>query len=265
MTAKLFIQVASVAGGDVPYGLIEEAPAYGPLVPFVLAITLALVHLCGVRLEPGAGERYRRWLSVGSGASVAYVFVLLLPEVSEAALTASAFRDEALLAEQRVYILALVGFVAFYGIEVFVSQSRGESVEDAPAVFWFHLVVFTLYSALIGYLLFHQEAPDVVSLAFYALAMALHFLVTDNGLRRHHGTEFDRVGRWVLALGTLAGAVLGVVIEVSEVRLSLAFGFVAGALVLNIFKKELPDADEGRFAAFAAGAAAYTILILFAG
>ena len=235
-----------------------------PVAAGLFAIGLAAVHLLGSRWTVAAVEQRRRWLSVGAGASVAYVFVLLLPEVSEAALVVGELRGEALLAEQTVYLMALLGFVGFYGVEVYVSRRLGEAVETSSLVFWGHVAVFACYSALIGYLLFHQEVPGVANLFFYALAMALHFGVTDYGLRRHHGVEFDRVGRWLLAGATLMGGIVGAVVVVDGLPLSMLFGFVAGAIVLNVLKEELPDVDESRFAAFAVGAAAYAAVLFVA-
>ena len=232
------------------------------VAPAAFTVALALVHVFGGRWQFTDRTQRRRWLSAAGGASVAYVFVLLLPEVSEAALLAGQLRAEALLAEQLVYLLALVGFVAFYGVEVVVSQRGRGPAEEATTVFWLHVAVFALYSGVIGYLLFHQEVPGLWSQFFYALAMGLHFTVTDSGLRRYHGESFDTVGRWVLAAGTLLGGVLGVVAEVPGLGIQMLFGFVAGALVLNIIKEELPEIDEGRFLAFAAGAGAYTLVLL---
>lgn len=235
-----------------------------PVAAGLFALGLALVHLLGSRWEFAAVERRRRWLSAAGGASVAYVFVLLLPEVSEAALVVGELRGEALLAEQLVYLVALLGFVAFYGVEVVVAQRLGTDVEASSLVFWGHVAVFGLYSALIGYLLFHQEVPGVANLFFYALAMALHFGVTNHGLRRHHGAEFDAVGGWLLAGATLLGGIVGAVVEVGGLPLSMLFGFVAGAIVFNVVKEELPGVDQSRFAAFATGAAAYTLVLLLA-
>jgi len=239
-----------------------ETVGGAPVVALLLSIALALVHLLGGRVSIADPERLRRALSAAGGASVAYVFVLLFPEVSEAALVVGELRAEALLAEQFVYLVALAGFVSFYGVEVFVAQYRGESVEDAPLVFWVHVAVFALYSAIIGYLLFHQETQSILGLLFYALAMALHFGVTDYGLRRHHGDAFDGIGRWVLAAGVLVGSAIGLATELAGLRLAMLFGFVAGAIVLNVVKEELPEIDESRFAAFAAGAVIYTLVLL---
>lgn len=174
--------------------LLQVEPAGLSIAAGLFTVGLALVHLFADRLQfSRLGQR--RWLSAAGGASVAYVFILLLPEVSEAAAIAGALRGEAFLAEQLLYVTALFGFIVFYGVEVFVAKRRTGSVEDDFSVFWFHVAVFTLYSAIIGYLLFHQEVESLANLSLYALSMALHFQVTDYGLSRHHGEEFHRIGR----------------------------------------------------------------------
>lgn len=243
---------------------LAETTGSFPIASSLFAVALALVHLLADRRNAPTTGGTRQFLSAAGGATVAYVFVLLLPEVSEAALTVGELRGEALLAEQYVYLLTLVGFVAFYGVEVAVAHRTGEDVERSPFVFWAHVAVFALYSGLIGYLLFHQEVEGVSNLVFYALAMALHFGITDYGLRRHHGDAFDRLGRWILAGATLLGGGVGIVLELGPLVLSTLFGFVAGAVVLNVLKEELPELNESRFVAFALGALAYTLVLLFA-
>ncbi|MFC6976667.1 hypothetical protein ACFQL1_21370 [Halomicroarcula sp. GCM10025709] len=234
-----------------------------PVAAGLFTVALALVHLRTGRLKVTVFGRNRQLLSAAGGATVAYVFVLLLPEVSETALTVGELRGEALIAEQYVYLLALFGFVAFYGVEVAVAHRSGNT-EGSSLVFWAHVAVFALYSGVIGYLLFHQEVRGLSNLFFYALAMGLHFGITDYGLRRHHGDEFDRTGRWVLAGATLLGGGVGVAVELGDLLVATLFGFLAGAIVLNVIKEELPDLSESRFVAFAAGAVLYTVVLLFA-
>ena len=239
------------------------------LVPAALTVGLALVHLVGEatgraisnRLGWGGRAHRRQFLSLAGGASVAYVFVLLLPEISEAALTVSSTTERAFLNEQVVYLLTLTGFVTFYGIETAaVRRSRG-TVEENEFIFWAHVGVFAIYGGLVGFLLFHQEESDPLSLTLYAVAMGLHFLVTDAGLHRHHGLAFDRSARWLLAAGTLAGGVVGLLVPVPGLSAAMLLGFLAGALALNVLKEELPWVDEIRFVAFAVGALVFTILV----
>lgn len=69
-------------------------------------------------------------------------------------------------------------------------------------MFWLHMASFSLYSALVGYLLI-RNAESQRDLTFFFFAMALHFLVTDFGLRDHHRELYDRLGRWLLSLAVL--------------------------------------------------------------
>lgn len=231
-----------------------------PLVASLSAVGLAAVHLLvgeGVDSETGAG---RSALSAAGGAAVAYVFVLLLPEIAHFVIEDPRV-SEGSLTEEAIYGVALTGFVVFYGLEALVAQNTGEQSELPPVVFWGYISVFALYSGLIGYLLFHQEVPGVVNLLLYTVAMGLHFSITDYGMRRHLGTQYDRVGRWVLAGATLAGATVGLATVGQPLVVTGLFAFVSGGIVLNVIKEELPEAERGRFRSFFAGAVAYTFVV----
>ncbi|RXK51427.1 hypothetical protein [Halorientalis pallida] len=246
----LAVTAASLSGGPDPR---LAAP---------LVVVLALAHALGGRGEVAAATSVRHWLSAGGGAAVAYVFVLVLPEVSDVALVVGERLGEAFLAEQLAYLVVLTGFVAFYGVEVTVAHRCGGDAESSAIVYRAHLAVFTVYSALVGYLLFHQERPGPANYVFYTVAMGLHFVVTDEGFHRHHGDAFDHRGRYLLVAGTLVGGVVGALTEIGPLHLALVFAFVAGSVVLNVLKEELPEAGQSRFLAFLGGAAVYAALVL---
>jgi hypothetical protein len=46
--------------------------------------------------------------------------------------------------------------------------------------------------------------------------------------------------------------------------LALVFAFLAGGVVLNVLKEELPEDRQSRIAPFAVGAAAYAVLLVLA-
>ena len=94
--------------------------------------------------------------------------------------------------------------------------------------------------------------------------MGVHFVVNDYGLRRDHKGAYDRVGRWVLAAAVLAGWLVGLFFEVSEAALAVLFAFLAGGVIMNVLKEELPEERESRFWAFALGAALYSVVLLVA-
>ena len=239
-----------------------------------LALGLAAIHVLAVRLRLLDRIPRSRWLSVGGGVSVAYVFVHLLPELGEHQETFAGAGPVASFADRHVYLLALVGFASFYGLERLAQCSRSNSntqrstdgpvVEPAATggVFWLHVGSFAIYNVLIGYLLVHREAPGVASLLLFTVAMGLHFLVNDTGLRHHHRGAYDHVGRWLLALAVVAGWLLGMAVTVGTLTVGMLTAFLGGGIVLNVIKEELPAERESRFWAFAAGAAGYTVLLL---
>ncbi len=241
------------------------------LLTALLAVGLALVHLFSGELRFLDVMPRSRWLSAASGISVAYVFVHLLPDLAEEQETIREAVGEGFsFLEYHVYLVALVGLAVFYGLERAAKASRrrrrNAGKEDATeaGVFWLHVASFSAYNALIGYLLLHQETPGFQSLFLFAFALGLHFVVNDYGLRKDHKGAYDRVGRWILAASILVGWGIGVFGEISEAALAVLFAFLAGGIVLNVLKEELPEKRESSFWAFAVGAALYAAILLVA-
>jgi hypothetical protein len=229
----------------------------------LFAVGLAAVHLLVGRLD--VPRPRRRSLSVAGGATIAYVFVLVFPEIGEAVLVAVESTNGPatfLQRETAAYTVVLLGFVTFYGVHAYVTQRTGESATASGIVFGVHLGSFCAYNALIGYLLFHQELPGLANQFFYVLAMALHFLINDEAFRRQHGDEYDRLGRWVLAAAVLLGAAVGATTIIDEGTLAVLFAFLGGSIVFNVVKEELPDPKVSRFGWFVAGALGYTAILL---
>lgn len=238
------------------------------LLAGIVAVLLAMIHILASRFKFLKVTPRSRWLSFGGGVSVAYVFIHVLPDLSEAqsSFTESVTMLSAL--EHHVYVVALFGMMAFYGLERAAKLSRQQSVKEGesdstqPGVFWLHMVSFALYNTLIGYLLMHREEPGVWSLVIYAIAMALHFLVNDYSLWEDHKRAYDKIGRWILAAAVICGWVIGTQTEISEALTATLFAFLAGGVILNVLKEELPQERESRFWTFAVGAIGYSALLL---
>jgi len=251
--------VASSATEEVFVG-----PAEQPLFLVVLsAALLAAVHLFGGRLTFLGTNPRGRLLSAASGVSVSYVFLHLLPEVDSASNAIEAETPAIAFVESHAYLVALAGFVLFYGLEWYVRRTGSNRDGTTPAsAFWVHLGSFGVYNGLIGYLVVHREDAGVPDLLLFVLAMGLHLLVNDIGLRNHHSDRYRRVGRWLLSGAVLLGVTVGLLTSVADVVVAVLLAFIAGGVVLNVIKEELPEERESRFPAFAAGAAGYGALLL---
>ncbi len=242
-----------------------------PVLTFLVILIFAAIHVLGSRIKFAQNAPRRIWLSAAGGVSIAYVFVHILPEL---AIHQESFGNGGPLgllddSERHVYFMALLGLVCFYGLDLAVrtSESRHETESGvrqvSTPVFWLQLASYAAYNLIIGYLLLDREETGLVNLATYAVAMGLHFVVNDQGLRAQSHPGYDKVGRWVLAAAAIAGWTLALVVEMPPVAISGLFAFLAGSIILNVLKYELPADRHSDFRAFVVGAGAYA-LVLFA-
>lgn len=231
------------------------------------AVVFALIHLFIGKLTFLDIFPRSRWLSFAGGVAVTYVFLHILPELGEHKETFAegmGVGDKA--AEVWVYLVALLGLALFYGLECAVKASRKSSSNDVveSEILWLHIGSFGIYNVLIGYLLVHREEAGGWSLLIYAAAMSLHFVTNDYGLREDQKEKYDSVGRWVIAVAVLLGWSLGLVVTLPELIIGFLFAFLAGGVVLNVLKEELPEERKSSFLPFALGVAGYAVMLIFA-
>jgi hypothetical protein len=237
--------------------------------PLLAALLLALVYVLGVRVHL---RGHRDLISAAGGVAVAYVFADVLPELSarQSAFLQEVVGRELLAPEYRGYLAALFGFVLFYGLEKMTVSARTEALElghahgESARVYRIQVAGFAAYSALIGYLLVERAEEGLLSLGLYTAAMGLHFLVTDHALVHEHGESYLTSGRWLLAGAVLLGWLVGVAAPLPVTVMVALFGFIAGGVVINSVKGELPEEGEGRFWPFLVGAAGYAALLILA-
>ncbi|MGM0846187.1 MAG: hypothetical protein ACQEUT_14515 [Bacillota bacterium] len=234
-----------------------------------LAVFLALVHLSARKMAFLESIPRSKFLSIAGGVSVAYVFIHILPELKEHQEAIAGSSEVLSFLEYHAYLIAMLGLIVFYGLEKAVQDSKklNDEVGNKPArsAFWVHISSFFAYNGLIGYLLVHRDEEGFVSLFLYGIAMALHFLVVDFGLRQHHRDRYDKEGRWVLSAAIVIGWGIGILTEIPDALLALLFAFLSGSIILNVLKEEIPQERESSFWAFAVGGILYVTLLLSIG
>lgn len=232
-----------------------------------VAVAFAVIHLVAGRMRFLARIPRSRWLSFAGGVSVAYVLVHLLPELGEAQ---EAVQKDARgllpFLEDHAYLVALLGLGLFYGVERSSHRSRAQgasagSDRTGPAAFWLSIATFAALNAVIGYLLLHRTDDDLRGLVLFGVALGLHFVINDFGLREHHKQRYDAAGRWVLAAAVVGGWAIGAAWEIPVAAIGLLQAFIGGGVILNTIKEELPAERESRFGPFALGAAGYAALL----
>jgi zinc transporter ZupT len=236
----------------------------------IIIVLFVLIHLFAERFHITKDGTRSAWLSFAGGVSVSYVFIHIFPELEQTQRHLSLHFNFIPFVEHHAYIVALLGLIVFYGLErgAKLSQSKQTFMPDhtksttSQGVFLLHISSFAIYNALIGYLLVHREEQDLYGLIFFSIAMGLHFFVNDYSLRQFHRDTYKKCWRWVLCGMIVVGWCIGLATKISEAMTGVLFAFLAGGVILNVLKEELPEEKQSRFWAFASGATVYTVLLL---
>lgn len=253
--------------------VVTGVPSAGLLVGSLgAALVLASVHVFSQKLRILGGVPRNRLLSAVGGMAVAFVVLKLLPAIAAHQQTLEqATRGTALGAlGNHVYILLLLSLLMYYGLELLARRSQeqsrqaGGNGDTSAGVFWIHMASFALMNLLIGYMLVdHAQAGKGWDFLIpFSLAMLFKFIVADHGLHSAHGGRYDRIGRWLLAAAVLGGLVVNYIAVLPAAAPALLQAFIAGGVLLNVLKEELPKERNSRYWVFFAGAAAYSVLLL---
>ena len=236
------------------------------------AVLLAAVHVFSQRLRLLDGVPRSRVLSIVGGMAVAFVILQLLPAIAEHQRTLEQAAGSGLFGflKKDVYVIVLFSLVVYYGLERLAKESKAKNQEENNLgraehwVFWIGMGTFAVMNLLIGYMLVHhaEQGKSLRFLLLFTAAMFFKFLVNDHSLHRDHQDLYDHKGRWILAVAVFAGWAINYWAEIPRVGPALLQSFIAGGVLLNVLKEELPAERKSRYWAFGLGAAAYSVLLL---
>jgi hypothetical protein len=250
----------------------------------VLALVLAGLHLAAPRLRTLPFLPEKAVGSFAGGLAVAYVFLHLLPEIAEGNEAVGEALSDVLrrtpLVDLGIFLVALAGFTAFYGLERLADRHGDLGPVTGPAagrsghrtqadrprsnrgVFWLHLGSFMIYNVLITYTMPLRLRTGIAFALLFTVAMGLHFVLTDRGLREHYPRRFTLRARLALAGSLVVGWVLAAVLAPSSTLLvAVLTALLGGSILLNVFKEEIPTGRSSSFGWFLAGLVLYSGLL----
>ena len=238
----------------------------------VSSFFFAFAFIFGSRFHRPGNIRRRSIFSFSAGASVAYIFIQLGPELNTAQ---EVFMEHVGHPESNwtwyiIRMATMLGFIFFFGIDQLIKVSKkkkeknySEDTQELVKGFWVHIVTFAIYAWLVSYLMVDTLEKGSVAIGLYALAMGLHFFTVSHGFKKEYGPLYDGKGSWTLAACSLAGWVFGMLFDLPKPLITILLGLVAGGVIVNTLIGELPKEKEGRFIPFMLGAIFYTVLLLY--
>lgn len=230
------------------------------LLAFFSILTLASVHLFAAKMEFVDKLLHGRFLSVGGGIAIAYVFVDLLPNLSES--------DELIrhllsgifpYFERHVYVLALCGFLLFFIVD------RTKTLVWENTAYWLSLGSYALLNFFIGYAVAYKDDPSIQPLALFTFAMALHYFTNDYTLTKDNAIAYESYGKWVLISSLTIGWAVGNWFIISDAAIALINAFIAGGVIMNVTRHELPANNPNSTTTFLLGSLFYTVILLTIG
>ncbi len=236
------------------------------LQAFIAVTLLALVHIYGSRSKSLGSLWYTRFLSAAGGVSVAYVFVELLPRLGESQDVIKKFWHVVIpqsIYDKHVYITAFLGFLFYYGVQR-ISHSSKHGRHERLA-FWISLLSYSLFNFLVGYEVVDINDPLVRPLFLFTFAVGLHYFINDHALTKLHLKEYESFGRWILVAALYLGWFAGMVTEIPEHYIAYGVAFIAGGMILNTLRYELPADPKKGYPAFALGGLFYCFVLSYKG
>jgi hypothetical protein len=245
-----------------------ELTTQGIIGSLIVAVFLAGLHLAAPKIRKLPFVPETATGSFAGGLAVAYVFLHLLPEIA----TGNEAIGEALsdvieptpLFDLAIFLVALIGFTIFYGLERISSRhsETGSQTRRTGAAYWLHLGSFMVYNVLITYTMALRLETGLLFAILFAIAMGLHFVLTDRNLNEHYPRRFSRTGNILLAGSLLLGWALSALFApTSTVLVAVLTALLGGSILFNVFKEEIPSGKASSFGWFLTGMAIYAALL----
>jgi hypothetical protein len=216
----------------------------------LVALILVAAHLIAPRVK-GLIKHPERQQALGGGLSVAYVFLHLIPSLDAA--------DG--VVGPRIYFIGLLGFVAFYGLDVMFQPPK----HTHPTKYHAYLSTFFVYDGLLIFTLGLNLPPTPVLTLVFGLSVALDVLNTDLEMQDEYGERFVKWGRWLLIAGVAIGYGLNLVRRPHPVVVDLLTAALAGFMIFHTNNGVFPVSRNKKFPWFLAGVLAFWVLHVLLG
>ena len=223
----------------------------------IAVFILSGMYLLGPNLRRVVRRRHDVASSIGGGIALAYVFLQLFPEIEEA---------HAGLGD-RIHLVTLASLIAFDAIELrLLSAPPASAAPRSPharlRVFWLHIALSWIYTALIVFVIPGEAREDALLVTVGSVAIGLHLIYKDYVLRTRHPEEYELKGRYLLALAPVVGWLAHFVVQPPEHFFDFFVAILAGFLMQNVFREELPKHEGLRLGWLVIGAAGYALLVV---
>lgn len=223
---------------------------------FLSLVALAAIHLFANQTKILGWIWHGRFLSFAAGISFAYVFVELLPTLEKGQpILQKTFETIVPYFDRHAYLIALFGVLFYYGLH---TQPQANSERN----FWLAMSGSVLFNFFIGASLADAENPDIQPLLLFTIAMGMHYFVKDHNASMENADLYNHKARWGLIAALFGGYIVGYISRIPDSIVAIAISFLAGGVLLNVLRYELPKREQVGYVFFVSGSLLYTAILL---
>lgn len=193
--------------------------------------------------------------SFTGGLAAAYVFLHLFSELDRA----HAFIGD------RIYLLVLLGFIVFYGVENTISRAHESGEEISRRSLVLRLGFISLYNVLLVFTIGEQMPDSPVLSGMFAITLGLHLMASDVGMMKRFGKHYENRALFLLACAPILGFLLSITLDPGQVAVDVLTASLAGFIIFNVFHEEISPTRETRMRWFLFGALGFAVLHLIIG
>ena len=225
------------------------------LVPIILAAILSVVHYYSYDIAERIEQNYQRLLSFSSGMFITFLFLVMLPEITEGVVYLGNF----------IYAPILLGFVIYHVAEKYLYQHIKNKRELMINLEGLHFSGFFIDHFLIGLALVFAFNIGAVFGYYIFLPFLLFIFSSSVALKHIHDRYRTKATQYILPASTLVGALVASIIPTSRALYFLTFAFVVGILMYVVVRDILPKNEEGEPLYFLIGVIISMLLLLLLG
>jgi len=108
-----------------------------------------------------------------------------------------------------------------------------------------------------------RAADSITATILFTFAMALHFVLTDRKFSKLYPKRFNYQGRFILMLALLIGWIFSVIFDPVNVMVAaFMLAFLAGSVLLNVFREEFPKSGLVSYCWFCGGTFVIALILV---
>lgn len=199
----------------------------------LFALLLSLILLKSKKLSKFIEKGHVNWLSFGGGSLLATIFLVFLPHVVHEN------------SELHVYPFMLIGFASFFLSEKYLYQHVKDEDSLEEDLYHLHVIGFFIDHSVKGFILVAIISLTPILGFLTVVPFVIHALASTIALDDLHNISESDFDRYFLSSSLLIGTLAGILIDISVELERVVLAFALGILFFLVSRDVLPKNKDG--------------------